>query len=125
MPAHEWAYAELEQLLALDLIAAGKVKEFYYRLSNIVRHYIENRFGLMAPERTTEEFLVELAGTDLLVPVHKGLLSHFLDHCDLVKYAKYAPGDPEIKATYESAVRLIDETKEGDEIEPAQEDVDG
>ena len=67
----------------------------------------------MAPERTTEEFLVEMAGTDLLVPEHKGLISQFLDHCDLVKFAKYAPGDREIKASCDSAMRLIDETRPG------------
>lgn len=112
VPAHELAYAQLEQLLQMDLIAAGKIKAFYYRLSDIVRHYIENRFRLMAPERTTEEFLAEMAGTRLLVDAHKGLISAFLDHCDLVKFAKYAPGEPEIMSAYDSAVRLIDETRE-------------
>jgi len=123
VPAHELAYAELEQLLKLDLIGQGKVKEFYYRLSNIVRHYIENRFGLMAPERTTEEFLVEMAGTNLLAPAHKGLVSQFLERCDLVKYAKHAPGDDEIKAACDSAVQLVDETRErGETVAAPSED---
>ncbi len=111
VPAHELAYAELEQLLKLDLIGQGKVKEFYYRLSNIVRHYIENRFGLMAPERTTEEFLMEMADTDLLAPAHKGLVSQFLERCDLVKYAKHTPTDDEINAACDAAVQLVDETR--------------
>ena len=38
----------------------GRIKEFYERISNILRHYIEHRFDLHAPERTTEEFLYEL-----------------------------------------------------------------
>ena len=112
VPAHELAYAELEHLLKLDLIAAGKTKEFYYRLSNIVRHYIENRFRLMAPERTTEEFLVEMSRSHALSDSHKGLIAEFLDHCDLVKYAKFAPTEAQIKATCDSAMHFIDETKE-------------
>ena len=45
---------------------AGRIKEFYQRISDILRHYIENRFGLHAPERTTEEFLVELKPSEVL-----------------------------------------------------------
>ena len=122
VPAHELAYAQLAQLLELDLIAAGKIKEFYYALSTIARHYIEDRFRLMAPERTTEEFLAEMAGTSLLVDAHKGLIAEFLDHCDLVKFAKYAPSEKQIRATYDSAVRLIDETKEDSDVEVDEEE---
>ena len=122
VPAHELAYAQLEQLLQMDLIAAGRIKAFYYRLSDVLRHYIENRFHLMAPERTTEEFLVEMASTRLLVDAHKGLVSTFLDHCDLVKFAKYAPKEQEIRAAYDSAVRLIDETKEEADMGLAEEE---
>ena len=58
IPAHEQAYRELERLLARELIEKGQVKEFYAGVSGVLRRYIENRFGLKAPERTTEEFLV-------------------------------------------------------------------
>ena len=124
VPAHELAYAQLEELLKMDLIAGGKIKAFYYRLSNIVRRYIENRFHLMAPERTTEEFLVEMAGTSLLIDAHKGLLATFLEHCDLVKYAKYAPRDDEVKATYDSAVRFVDETREETDLDVEEDEED-
>ncbi|RKY08685.1 MAG: hypothetical protein DRP65_08795 [Planctomycetota bacterium] len=53
-PAHEIAYARLKALVKDDLVAAGKIKEFYERISDILRHYIEHRFDLRAPERTTE-----------------------------------------------------------------------
>jgi len=125
VPAHELAYALLEQLLQEDLIGAGQIKLFYYRLSNIVRHYIENRFHLMAPERTTEEFLVEMAVSSRLTDAHKGLISTFLDHCDLVKFAKYAPGEKEISGAYDSAVRFIDETREPAGAAPVPHESDG
>ena len=67
LPAHQIAYNDLESLRAMDLISKGQIKEYYYRLSNIVRHYIENRFKLMAPERTTEEFLVEMTVTGKVI----------------------------------------------------------
>ncbi|RIJ99453.1 MAG: hypothetical protein DCC43_08420 [Candidatus Brocadia sp.] len=109
---HEIAYELLEELLGEDLIAKGFVKEYYYRVTGIVRHYIENRFGLLAPECTTEEFLGELARTSKLQDSHKQLMREFLEQCDMVKYATYGPSRTEIQETYDAAKRFIDETRE-------------
>jgi hypothetical protein len=111
-PAHEIAYEALTALKSRDLTARGKVKEYYFELSDIVRRYLENRFSLKAPEMTTEEFLSHLRETDRLRPDHKGLLREFLSSCDLVKFAKYLPGEKEIESSFESATRLVDQTKE-------------
>ena len=67
---------------------------------------------MSAPERTTEEFLVEMAHTNKLENSHKVLIREFLERCDMVKYAKYGPSNTEIKETYDAAKRLIDETRE-------------
>ena len=112
LSAHQIAYNELESLRAMDLISKGQIKEYYYRLSNIVRHYIENRFKLMAPERTTEEFLAEMIVTGKLAEDHKTLVGDFLEHCDMVKFAAYGPDSREIENSFNSAKRLVDETKE-------------
>lgn len=109
---HEVAYELLDALAKEGLVEKGMVKEYYYRLTNIVRHYIEGRFGLLAPERTTEEFLVEMARANTLDKSHKVLIQDFLNHCDMVKYAKYGPSLMEIEETYALARRLIDETKD-------------
>ncbi|MDR4505255.1 MAG: BatD family protein [Candidatus Scalindua sp.] len=112
LSAHEIAYKELEKLQLLGLTSKRQIREYYYYLSNIVRHYIENRFELMAPERTTEEFLTEMITTHKLDEMHKELIRNFLEHSDLVKFAGYAPENQEIEDSYCSAKRLIDETKE-------------
>src|SRR5262245_9376986 len=51
------ALQALRRLLDDQLIDRGLPDEFYTRLSDIVRHYLEGRFQLHAPEQTTEEFL--------------------------------------------------------------------
>ena len=112
LPSHETAYNELEELKSLNLISKGLIKEYYYRLSNIARRYVENRFRLMAPERTTDEFLEEMSITNKLEEKHKQLIGDFLEHCDLVKYAKYGPNGKEIEGVFGSAKKLVDETKE-------------
>ncbi|MBE7444772.1 MAG: hypothetical protein HS132_05820 [Planctomycetia bacterium] len=109
---HQVAYELLEKLSEEDLITKGLIKEYYYRITDILRHYIEDRFGLLAPERTTEEFLAEMARANKLENIHKLLIQDFLERCDMVKYAKYEPSKLELQETYDAAKRLIDETRE-------------
>jgi len=112
--AHELAYEALEALRAGNLPASGKVKEFYFELSDIARHYLENRFTLRAPEMTTEEFLHTLGESTKLSNSHKVLLKEFLNHCDLVKFAKYGPTRDEIDESFKAARKLVDETKDAE-----------
>ena len=110
-PAHEIAYARLKALVKDDPVAAGKIKEFYERISDILRHYIEHRFNLRAPERTTEEFLAEPAVADVFGETDKKMLEEFLTHCDLVKFAKHDPTHQQIQRTFDLVRQFIEKTK--------------
>lgn len=110
LPPEELAYRDLEWLVTQGFAERGELVEFYFHLSRIVREYIERRFGLRAPEETTEEFLAELTGSDHLEERHKQLLHDFLEKADLVKFARYAPAPQEIEASFEAAKRFIGET---------------
>jgi hypothetical protein len=111
VPAHEKAFARLERLLAERLVEEGRYAEFTARVSDILRLYIEDRFGLHAPERTTEEFLAE-AGSGLAVDDEKkSILERFLLHCDLVKFAALEPTAEEVKGTFETCRDFVDATK--------------
>lgn len=107
---HLIAYEELARLLAMNLIAAGRVKEYYIGISDIVRRYIERRFGLRAPDRTTEEFLAEASASGLLDPRARTLVGDFLEKCDMVKFARYGPTDEENSGAFAAAKRFVDET---------------
>jgi len=113
-PAHEIAYEQLEALKAKDYIGQGLIKEYYTEVSGIIRHYLENRFSLRAPEMTTEEFLVSARNAAELISEHKNLLKEFLLCCDLVKFAKYAPSAEEVNSIFNSAKNFIDQTKENE-----------
>jgi hypothetical protein len=110
-PAHEIAYGRLRALVKQDLIKAGKIKEFYERISDILRHYIEHRFNLRAPERTTEEFLAELPSAGVLAQPEQERLGEFLRHCDLVKFAKYNPTAEQIQKTFDLVKDFVETTK--------------
>lgn len=107
LPAHVRAKQKLQEALAL----LGQPKEFCIVVSDTIRWYLEERFNFHAPERTTEEFLYELQETDLLLPDQKASLSEFLKRCDLVKFARYEPGEPELHDLHGAAVRLVEETE--------------
>lgn len=107
VPAHVRAKQKLAEALAL----IGQPKEFCIVVSDTVRWYLEERFDFHAPERTTEEFLHELRGTDLLTPDQKDSLVEFLNRCDLVKFARYEPVEAELRDLHAAAVRLIEETE--------------
>ena len=111
-PAHEIAYEALEVLKQKEYLKRREFKLYYIELSDIVRRYLENRFNLRAPEMTTEEFLNSVKDNKALSYEHKSLLRDFLSHCDLVKFAKYEPAEKEANLSFESAKRLIDQTKD-------------
>ncbi|HQM22305.1 MAG TPA: hypothetical protein PK572_01585 [Kiritimatiellia bacterium] len=109
-PPHEVALAALAALRAKDWIAARRFEPFYVELSGIVRHYLEGRFGLRAPERTTEEFIREAAAARQLAADHRELVADFLTQSDLVKFARHAPDESAMRGALESAERLVHET---------------
>src|SRR6266446_1502273 len=107
IPPHVRAKQKLQEALAL----LGQPREFCILVSDTIRWYLEERFDFHAPERTTEEFLHELQSTELLTRDQKESLGEFLKRCDLVKFAKYEPGQPELRELHASALRLVEETE--------------
>ena len=114
VPAHVRAKEMLEKALAL----IAHPKPFCTLVSDTVRTYLEERFDFHAPERTTEEFLHELRGTNLLSAEQKEKLGEFLECCDLVKFAKYEPVENELRDLHGSALRLVEETEPKPELPP-------
>lgn len=113
VPAHRRAKDRLRG--ALELISDPYA--FCSLLSDVIRGYIEERFSYRAPERTTEEFLAEVQNSERFGAEHRLLLADFLERCDLVKFAKHEPTEPELRELYEAALRFIDETAERPTVE--------
>lgn len=112
IPAHEWAKRQIAALISEDLVRRGRVQAFYYRISDIVRGYVERRFGVSAPEMTTEEFLSAAASDGRFGERNTAELNGFLGACDLVKYARQLPGADEADAVLRAAGGLVERTRE-------------
>ena len=108
-PAHVVAREALDALEAARLLERGEIKTWHIRLSDILRVYIEGRFGVDAMEMTTGEVLDGLRRTD----ADTGAVAdvrRLLDRCDLVKFAKLRPAMPECRELAPLARRVVDVT---------------
>jgi hypothetical protein len=109
-PAHVVALNELGMLKEKKLWQRGEIKGYYSELSEIIRRYFENRFGIMALEYTTEEIMVTLRNhRDAMVVDSES--DALLRQADLVKFAKFSPGATEHEEAMQSAYRIVESTR--------------
>jgi hypothetical protein len=107
---HLLALEELALLNRENPKTAEEFKEFYTRLSLILRVYIEGRFAIFAVERTTDEILSALQKIELNLRTRK-LAGDVLKESDLVKFAKYLPQSEDAKNGIKKVYQFVDTTK--------------
>jgi len=110
-PAHEVAFRELNALRGTDFTDPEAVRRFYFRISEVVRTYVEGRFGLNATDLTTEEIVAELPKLTSLQGGPRQQLETFLEDTDRVKFADSATTEDEIGSTYDRALSFVEETR--------------
>jgi hypothetical protein len=110
IPAEVWALRELEALTRGAWYEPERVRASYYRLTEVVRSYIERKFRVAAPDMTTEEFLGLLARERHALPYDADRLREFLEACDFVKYACVSPRQEDAEAILASARSFIHAT---------------
>lgn len=106
----QWALAELDKLVMQQLPHHKRFKEYYVRLSDIVRLYIREVFGVDAPELTTPELLDRLENGALPAGCIE-LVQEILDTADLAKFAKYSPDGATCTRSMENARTLVLKTR--------------
>jgi hypothetical protein len=111
IPPWDRALARLEALRGRAVNTEAEVQAYYVEVSSIVRDYLEDRFRVRAPEMTTEEFLAAAATEQHLTEAHRLLLSQFLLHCDLVKFAHGRSTALDRAGLIASAERFVQETR--------------
>jgi hypothetical protein len=90
-PAHVIAFRELDRLKEEKIWEKGQVKQFYTRLTEVTRTYIERQYGIPAMERTTEEILRAFRKSNPEDMLLDEILKELLELADLVKFAKEDP----------------------------------
>ena len=110
-PAHIIAFRELEKLREEMLWQKGETKKYYTRLTEILRLYLENRFGIFSLELTTSETLSELVKAGFKKDESYNILKTVLSGADLVKFAKYKPLPDENELHFENSYKFVQSTK--------------
>ena len=111
-PAHVIALRDLENLREEKLWQKGEVKQYYTRLTEILRQYLENRFRVYSLELTTSETLEALIRSGFKKDLNYNILKSVLTGADMVKFAKYNPEPSENESCFQDAWNFVYETKE-------------
>ncbi|MCX6640988.1 MAG: hypothetical protein NTW14_11010 [bacterium] len=109
-PAHVIALRALDHLRDQQLFQAGRIKDYYSELSEILRRYFELRFDVPAMESTSFQLLrdieVHLGDKELIAS-----LETLLTDADLAKFAKHQPNANTCQQDLEQAYTLVNQTK--------------
>lgn len=113
-PAHHIALERIRLLRNSESMRNADYDTVLTRLSNILRTYLEDRFGIHAPSQTTEEFLEHAQRSPALRVDQAGALSTFLHRCDLVKFADMDASGAEVERAIVTVEQFVEDTADDD-----------
>lgn len=126
LPPFDRAIQDLKELQNSKYLIQSQHKEYYTRLTDIVKVYLEEEVHILAKESTTDELLTKI---NLLQ--EKGKLNlnqetitnlkRVLQTADLVKFAKNKPSDDNAEYDRETIENVVIKTKEAIPLEPTDE----
>jgi len=109
-PPWEIAFERLALLKRQSYLADGQFKQYYIELTGIAREYIGHMYEINVLDMTTEEFLFHFQQQS----TPDGLLENmgrFLQHADLVKFAKLVPEKERTKADFDFVHSMIEQVR--------------
>lgn len=108
-PLHVRTLLALEELDRRKLWQQGQVKVYHTELTDILRGYIEERFGVQAMEQTTDELVAALRPSAMRT-AQREQLGNLLRLADMVKFAKWTPLPAENEQMMAGAMKLVTDT---------------
>jgi hypothetical protein len=104
------AVRQLKELGAEKVWQQGNVKEYYTRLTDVLRSYFEEQFGIAALEQTSAELLQNIKPVTILNQQREKLRG-LLSLADLAKFAKLQPTPEEHEDSLQKALEIVEWTK--------------
>lgn len=117
IPAHVTALGKLSDLEKGRIWQSGEIKVYYSQISQIVREYMENRFGFNALESVTHEIAPELQKQEEVPPSLQADVMSMLETADMVKFAKWQPSEEKHLKVLEVAKGFVEQTR-GSDVPP-------
>ena len=110
IPPHIVALEKLEEIKVQKIWQCGDIKVFYTQVTDVLRVYLEGRFGINAMELTSDEIMALVKKEPELTQV-RAALKDLLELADLVKFAKMIPLENENEANLLIAFEVVEKTK--------------
>lgn len=107
---YDAALASLDNLRDKHLCENGMEKEYYTDLTDILRQYLDGRFGINAMEMTSSQILNRLDNHPE-IKQHHDLVARVLEIADYVKFAKVRPLPDDNVAAWNNARQFVVDTK--------------
>lgn len=101
---------KIDALHDSELLKTGEIKEYYQELSDTLKHYFEEQFGIQVMEKTRREMMKELP------PMYvrkndRELMDIFFTESEMVKFARHHPEAFEIQRYWRMAKDIINQTR--------------
>ncbi|MFN0062148.1 MAG: DUF4381 family protein [Myxococcaceae bacterium] len=109
LPLAQRAQQALWALESEHLPQQGRVREYYFRLSNILRGYLGERFDIDALECTSVELMSRLSAVRPF-GVRLSEIDAFLNEADLAKFARAVPLVEQTEGALRFAQKLVQDT---------------
>ena len=109
-PAYIVALRELDKWRGEKFWAPDKQKAYYSGITDTLKTYIEDRYGIDAPEMTTAELFDALRKAEDLPEDLREQTREVFECADFVKFAKHVASDEENARALPAAVRFVTST---------------
>lgn len=121
IPPYELAISRLGRLKERRLAESGHEKEYYTELTDILRQYLDGRFGINAMEMSSTEIMHTLRHNEA-TRMSADRMKSVLEVADFVKFARMRPLPDDNIKSFNSAMAFVEDTKPAPEPEPAAGD---
>lgn len=111
LPAHEIAYKKLSELINKELIKKGKVKEYAFMLSEVIREFIGNRYEFDSIELTSDELLKHIKQEPKFNREYLTIINNFLEDSDIIKFSKVEATNGELEQLTKLTFKIVDDLK--------------
>lgn len=107
VPADKKALNELESLRRKELWQKGRIKKYYTDMTDIVRRFLHNMYGISAAEMTTRQTLRAFHNISDWSEESESILRQLLHQADMVKFAKSEPASHEHDLAMQNAINFV------------------
>ena len=107
---YKYAIEEFNKLIESKLWQKGEIKEYYFRITEILREYVGGEFDIDAPEMLTYEVVAALQHSGKVESGNIEKIKNMMELSDMVKFAKYIPEESHHETIIHDAIDFVNDT---------------